>query len=293
MKLERFADILACPATGEALAPSADGARLIAASGASYEVRGGVPILLTPQDRAKFAEVLDGAAGRAMAAEYDAIPADRLKPQPPPPKPFPPFVVPNDIVDRAVHRKGDATRILSVGGGPTRNSANDINLNMAPFREVDVVGNATRLPFRTSSVDGVWCNAVLEHVDDFAAAIAEMVRVVETGGTVMVMVPFLQALHGYPTDFQRFTAEGLAFQMRALRIVAKGEAVGASFTTWQIVQTYLDGPGMTTLPRWVRGIARRTLLPALKRSSMDRTDLALPQEQRILSSVVYCFGVKE
>lgn len=290
MELARFADLLVCPATGEPLALSGDGTRMTSPAGTSYEVRRGVPILLTHEDARRFADVLDGPMGRAMAAEYDAMPAERLKPQPPPPKPFPPLDLPMDLITNAIHRKGGDTRILSVGGGPTRNSGHDINLNMAPFREVDVVGNAARLPFRTASVDGIWCNAVLEHVDDFAATIAEMVRVTEPRGIVMVLVPFLQPLHGYPADYQRFTAEGLAYHMRALKILAKGEAVGPSYTAWQVLKQYLDGPGMKTIPRWIRGIARRTLLPALEKSSIERTDLGLPVERQVLSNVVYCIG---
>ncbi len=291
MTLRNFIDLLAAPGTEEPLALSADGSRLESSGGAAFDVQGGVPILLTPEDRAEFGEVLES-AGRAMAAEYDAMPPERSDWQPPPERPFPPHDLPEDVINAAYHRKGDDTRILSVGGGPTRNSPRDINLNIAPFRAVDVVGNALRLPFRSGAVDGIWCNAVLEHVADFPAAIAEMVRVTEPGGLVMVQVPFMQPVHGYPSDFQRFTTDGLAFHMRELEIVAKGEAVGGSYATWQILKTYLDGPGQRTLPRWIRGLARRTLLPALKESAMNRTDLALPAEMRTLASVVYCFGRK-
>ncbi len=291
MRVDDIINLLAVPGTDEPLALSEDGTRLESSDGVVFNVQNGVPILLTEEDKAVFRNVLE-TSGQAMAAEYDAMPDDVDAWQPAPDRPFPPLGLPTDIIDAGYSRKGDTTRILSVGGGPTRNSPKDINLNIAPFRGVDIVGSALRLPFHTGVVDGIWCNAVLEHIADFARAIAEMVRVTEPGGMVLVQVPFMQPVHGYPSDFQRFTADGLAFHMRELEIIAKGEAVGGSYTTWQILKTYLDGPGQKTLPRWIRGLARRTLLPALQKSSMERTDLTLPDDLRLLSSVVYCFGRK-
>jgi uncharacterized protein YbaR (Trm112 family)/SAM-dependent methyltransferase len=296
MRLEQFADLLACPATREPLTLSDDGQSLRASgdSGRAYRVESGVPILLTPEDEAEFQRIL-GNEGKAMTAEYEAEPPppDASAASEPPPPEFPPMVLPRDIIDAAYDRKGEDTRVLSVGGGPARNSPREINLNMAPFREVDAVGNATRLPFRSDSVDAVWSNAVLEHVAGAPEAVAEMIRVVEPGGVVMNLVPFMQPVHAYPLDFQRYTADGLAHLMRDLDILAKGQAVGPSYAMLELLTRYLNGPGMVCLPRWVRGIVRRTLLPALRRSAAEKTDWTGQPDHEVLASVVYCVGRKK
>jgi uncharacterized protein YbaR (Trm112 family) len=314
MRLEHFADLLACPATREPLTLDPDGRAMRSPSGVSYAVERGVPLLLTGDDQREFDAIL-GEEGRAMVEEYRRFGAKDATPAPtprasdaasgavggsadatssaPPPEHFPPMVLPQAIIDAAYARKGDATRVLSVGGGPTRNSPREINMNMAAFAEVDVVGNATRLPFRDGSVDAVWSNAVLEHVAGAPEAVAEMIRVVEPGGTVINLVPFMQPVHAYPLDFQRYTADGLAHLMRDLKIVAKGQAVGPSYSMLELLTRYLNGPGMKALPRWVRGIARRTLLPALRRSAATKSDWTGDRADEALASVVYCVGIKE
>ena len=52
-----------------------------------------------------------------------------------------------------------------------------------------VVGNATRLPFRDGAFDAVICTETLEHLPDDAAAIAEIARLLPTGGTLLGAVP--------------------------------------------------------------------------------------------------------
>jgi uncharacterized protein YbaR (Trm112 family) len=292
MRWEDFADLLACPETLEPLEFDAESARLRSPSGRAYEIRGGVPILLTDADRREFDQIL-AAQGRSMAQEYAAEPPPAPATPEAPGEYFPPMVLPQGLIDEAYARKGDKTRVLSVGGGPTRNSPREINLNMAPFREVDAVGNATRLPFRSNSVDAIWCNAVLEHVAGAPEAVKEMVRVVEPGGRVICLVPFMQPVHAYPLDFQRYTADGLAYLMRDLRILAKGQAVGPSYAMWELLTRYLNGPGMVCVPRWIRGIVRRTLLPALRRSAAAKSDWTGNPEHEVLASVVYCIGEKE
>jgi SAM-dependent methyltransferase len=50
-------------------------------------------------------------------------------------------------------------------------------------------GDATRLPFPDASFDRIIAAEVLEHVDDDAAAVSELVRVLRPGGTIAATVP--------------------------------------------------------------------------------------------------------
>jgi SAM-dependent methyltransferase len=287
MKLEQFLDLLVCPVTHQPLSLSSDRASLLGPAGEVYGVEKAVPILLTSEDRSQFADVL-ASAGVQMAAEYAAS----AQPQAAAPAAeiFPPQRLPAALIHEAYNRKGEATRILSVGGGPTRNDPREINLNIAPFPGVDLVANALRLPFATGTVDAVWSNAVLEHVAGAEAAVREMIRVVEPGGYVVNLVPFMQPIHAYPQDFQRYTSEGLAYLMGELDILEHGEAVGPSFALYELLGKYLDGPGQHTLPRWVRGLARRTLLPALHRAIVAKLDWKFSSQ--LMPSLVYCVGRK-
>ena len=52
-----------------------------------------------------------------------------------------------------------------------------------------VQGDATRLPFADGSFDRMIAAEVLEHIPDDAAAIAELARVLQPGGTMAVTVP--------------------------------------------------------------------------------------------------------
>jgi SAM-dependent methyltransferase len=63
----------------------------------------------------------------------------------------------------------------------------------------------------SESWDAIFCSGVLEHVDRVDDAVAEMARVLKPGGTLLVGVPFRQAIHCAPQDFWRFTAFGLKF----------------------------------------------------------------------------------
>jgi SAM-dependent methyltransferase len=68
------------------------------------------------------------------------------------------------------------------------------------------------------SVDVVFCNGVLEHVDDCHAAVRECWRILKAGGTFLVGVPFAQPLHRAPQDFWRFTEYGVRYLLRAFEI---------------------------------------------------------------------------
>jgi hypothetical protein len=60
----------------------------------------------------------------------------------------------------------------------------------------------------------VFCSGVLEHVDDFKAGLAELTRVLLPGGTLLLGVPFRQAIHDAPIDFWRFTKYAIEYLLK-------------------------------------------------------------------------------
>lgn len=66
---------------------------------------------------------------------------------------------------------------------------------------------------------GIFCSGVLEHVDDFKAALGEITRVLSPGGTLLLGLPFRQALHDEPLDFWRFTRYAIDYLLKDRYII--------------------------------------------------------------------------
>ena len=98
---------------------------------------------------------------------------------------------------------------LWIGGAGCPVPAGFVNFDYEPFPGVNVAGDVQRLPFYDGSVAAIECDAVLEHVEDAEAAVAEMVRVLRPGGFLHVVVPFQHPFHAYPSDYHRWTLRGL------------------------------------------------------------------------------------
>lgn len=77
-----------------------------------------------------------------------------------------------------------------------------------------VIGDLTKLPFRTGVFDGVTTGETLEHLDDDAAAAGEIGRVLRNDGICVATVPALKALWSYSDDYyehrRRYARSALA-----------------------------------------------------------------------------------
>jgi SAM-dependent methyltransferase len=90
--------------------------------------------------------------------------------------------------------------------------------DIRPGPGVDRVGDAQAMDFADASVGTVIMLEILEHLPNPAAAVAESRRVLRDDGLYFVSVPFTYRLHGFPSDYVRYTASGLS------RILAPFEA---------------------------------------------------------------------
>lgn len=129
---------------------------------------------------------------------------------------------------------------LVIGSGKKPRHSSRVNLDIAPFANVDVVGSALRLPFQDHSFELAWNTAVLEHVREPQTMIAEIHRVLRPGGHVYTEVPFLQHFHAYPNDFQRYTREGLKQAFAAFQIVEIGVCVGPSSAITALIADWCE-----------------------------------------------------
>ncbi len=158
--------------------------------------------------------------------------------------------------------------LVSVGGGPTRVHPRLRNLNILCARGVDLVGTAYQLPFADASVDGIHCEAVLEHLEYPDAAVAEMHRVLRTGALLFAATPFLQPYHAYPDHYQNFTLRGHTrlFERAGFTVIDAGTCVGPTFTMIDLAANYAREftPGRfpsRALERAVRLFGRALRLP--------------------------------
>lgn len=88
--------------------------------------------------------------------------------------------------------------------------------------EIDFNYDIQALEFNDESFDGIVCNAILEHVENPVKAIAELYRVLKTGGRIWVEAPFNQPYHPTPGDFWRVTPDGLRIWMRQFKELSSG-----------------------------------------------------------------------
>ncbi len=98
------------------------------------------------------------------------------------------------------------------------------------------------IPVDDDHFDAVICNAVLEHVANPIEVVREIHRVLKPGGYFYLVVPFLQPEHLDPTDFQRYTKDGLRKLVTDQGFeIGKIEGVHSVYTTlgW-IVEEWLE-----------------------------------------------------
>ncbi|KND50599.1 MAG: hypothetical protein AB202_03900 [Parcubacteria bacterium C7867-007] len=113
-------------------------------------------------------------------------------------------------------------KVLDLGGDANseylsfiKGSFSVTRLNLDPKTKPDILHNLEEpLPVPDAAYDGVVLFNVLEHIYAYRALVAESVRVLSPGGTVLVVVPFLFPVHPSPDDFHRFTASTLRRELQ-------------------------------------------------------------------------------
>ena len=151
-------------------------------------------------------------------------------------------------------------RVLVIGGGAIGAGAEalyddpDIELvgtdvYASPY--TCLVSDGHQLPFRRASFDGVWIQAVLEHVLDPHIIAAQIFRVLKPSGVLYSEIPFMQQVHEGAYDFTRFTLSGHRWLFRQFEQISAGAVGGAgTAAVWAIrylFRAFGTGDKMATL----------------------------------------------
>ena len=116
--------------------------------------------------------------------------------------------------------------ILNLGSGTKRIHPEIINVDIHPFKNVDVVADIKELPFEDGSCDLVVLDSVLEHIPDAAAVVSEITRIVKPSGYLFVTVPFLYPFHASPNDYYRWTRAGIEESFKSFSRIEAGLRAG-------------------------------------------------------------------
>jgi SAM-dependent methyltransferase len=134
--------------------------------------------------------------------------------------------------------KQDSRRpvVLVIGGGTVGSGADclysdpDIEVVGTDVFSTDhtvLVADAHKLPFEDATFDGVWIQAVLEHVLEPATVAAEIHRALRANGLVYAETPFMQQVHERAYDFSRFTQSGHRWLFKKFTEIDAGAVNGA------------------------------------------------------------------
>jgi SAM-dependent methyltransferase len=125
---------------------------------------------------------------------------------------------------------------LNIGAGFTRLHPQVKNLDIFEGEYIDIVGKAENIPLADESIALVITQEALEHIQDPFKAVEEMYRILRKGGFIYCQVPFIIGYHPGPTDFWRFTVEGIKeiFEKHNFECIEVGISVGSGTGFYRI-----------------------------------------------------------
>jgi SAM-dependent methyltransferase len=175
--LRKLLTVMRCPVTREPLILSADGNSVeTTASGRKWSCIDYIPQMVPGHD--------------ALRVPVDHL-SNSLAPQ-----------------AHAIVTGTDGLVINLSAGGSAEWFPNVIEVDIAIFRNTDVIGDAHNLPFQNAIFDGCVCMNAFEHYHSPELVANEIFRVLKPGGKLLVHTAFLQPLHEAPYHFYNATAFG-------------------------------------------------------------------------------------
>jgi len=116
-------------------------------------------------------------------------------------------------------------------------------LDIDPASGADHVGTGDDTGLPTGAFDLVICTQVLEHVPDPRRVLLEIRRILKPGGRLIASAPHVWFYHPHPSDYWRFTQEGVVQLCRDadLELIELRAQGGSALTLFQSVNFLLYG----------------------------------------------------
>lgn len=134
--------------------------------------------------------------------------------------------------------------VLIIGGGAVGHGAyglygnrhiDVLSFDIYASPHTDFIADGHSLPIADHSIDGIWIQAVLEHVMYPHRVVAEIYRVLKNDGVVYAETPFQQHVHEGPYDFTRFTESGHRLLFKNFALLDSGALTGiGTVLLWNI-----------------------------------------------------------
>jgi hypothetical protein len=100
----------------------------------------------------------------------------------------------------------------------------------------------------------IFCLSVLEHCKQPFVMAENLTRLLKPGGTICVMVPFAFQFHGFPSDYWRFTHEGVRLLFPKLQFdVERGVSVTSLTGDFQPLDEHIGCIYFRSKPHWRKG----------------------------------------
>ncbi len=131
-------------------------------------------------------------------------------------------------------------KVLNLGSGPRKIREDVINVDFYPYEGVSIVTDVLAVPLSDNSVGRIISDNVLEHIKDPTLAVLEIKRLLRPGGLAYISTPFLYPFHSSPSDYQRWTKEGLIQLFYEFDIVEIGVRAGP-FSSLTVYLCHLVG----------------------------------------------------
>lgn len=143
----------------------------------------------------------------------------------------------------------------------------DIDASLHP----DIVGDVLHPPVPNSSYDTIISNQVMEHVKEPWIMIEQIARILRPGGMCILSAPFMAPFHANPTDFFRFTEQGMRHlvERAGLEVILCTKHGGAAASLGETIKhrffnplnhnrsrlNKLCAPKIESIFRWIDGMS--------------------------------------
>lgn len=129
--------------------------------------------------------------------------------------------------------------IVDIGAGGRRISDRILTVDKFVTDGTDICSDIHNLTFGNSSINCIICTGTFEHIENPWRAVSEFERVLKHGGLCYIGTPFMQGYHPDPSDYWRFTIEGLKVLFKGFRIIDEGVLQGSgSGLSWALMDFF-------------------------------------------------------